>query len=316
MGRGRLQVIVRRSLQRAGVDFDTLTSLFGHAAREAVPACLISDTTDDRVTRQATPQPMHCNANSSASSASHHPLRAATGTGHKRATPSGPGALLKAAASRASFFCSSLASAFYHLFVFLLLFVRHFLNSHLVSSLPSPRPQTALRSRSTDCLLWPTSPDGTRSSLLSSYPPRQSRSLAAVGRSCCWRVSFLFRAHRGGVKPGQSFSEGVCQQKAVMLSMKLAERISKKEKTARKIVIRSCAFSADNCRNRHRHQPHGRNPSVSAARCAIPRPPSAHANRGPGPAATLASNLPELAPERTQNQGSPMLGGAQWWQHG
>ncbi|KAL7897104.1 hypothetical protein HDV64DRAFT_50960 [Trichoderma sp. TUCIM 5745] len=115
---------------------------------------------------------MHCNANSSASSASHHPLRAATGTGHKRATPSGPGALLKAAASRASFFCSSLASAFYHLFVFLLLFVRHFLNSHLVSSLPSPRPQTALRSRSTDCLLWPTSPDGTRSSLLSSYPPR------------------------------------------------------------------------------------------------------------------------------------------------
>lgn len=123
-------------------------------------------------------------------------------------------------------------------FVVSLLF-RHFLNSHPISSLPSrPRPQTALRSRPTDCLLWPTSPDGTRSSLLSSYPPRQSRSLAAVGRSCCWRVSFLFRAHRGGVESGQSLSERVCQQKAAMLSRILPERISKKEKTARRTVIR------------------------------------------------------------------------------
>lgn len=227
--------IVRRSLRRAGVDFDTLTSLFGHAAREAVLACLIADTTDDRVTRQATPQPMHCNANSSASSSSHHTLFVQR---QEQATSERLPLALEHYSKRQHlephFFCFSLASSFYHLFVFLLLFsllFRHFLNSHLISSLPSrPRPQTALRSRPTDCLLWPTSPDGTRSSLLSSYPPRQSRSLAAVGRSCCWRVSFLFRAHRGGVESGQSLSERVCQQEAVMLSMKLAERISKKRK--------------------------------------------------------------------------------------
>lgn len=102
-------VVVRRSLQRAGVECDTLTSLFCNAACEAVLACLISDTTGDRVTRQqATHTPSQCTVTQAAAHHAHHttPFSCSDrNRPHEQATLAGPGALLKTAASRASLAC-------------------------------------------------------------------------------------------------------------------------------------------------------------------------------------------------------------------
>ncbi|KAH8124914.1 hypothetical protein LI328DRAFT_133573 [Trichoderma asperelloides] len=111
---------------------------------------------------------MHCNANSGASSSSHHTLfiqRQEQATG--QATLAGPGALLKTAASRASLCCLLwpliFPSSRHPLIVFILFRHFHQFPSHPFSRGPAPRQRYSVWPTAS-LLLRPTSPDGTRSS--------------------------------------------------------------------------------------------------------------------------------------------------------
>lgn len=159
---------------------------------------------------------MHCNANSSASSASHHTLfmqRQEQATSERLWLALGH--YSKRQHLEPHFSAVFDLFFFYYISVFVLLF----LSSPGISSIPisshpflrGPAPRQRYSSRPTSLLLWPTSPDGTRSSLLSSYPPRQSRSL------CRWPIVVLACVLPLPCSPRRSrvkaVAQGVCQQK-------------------------------------------------------------------------------------------------------
>lgn len=225
---------MRRSLARAGVEFDTLTSRFPNATCEAVLARLRSNTAADSQSyatgKPHTPRPMHCNASSSASS-SYHTLfiqRQEQATG--QATLASPGALLKTAASRASLLgllWPLLFPSFRLPFIVFILF-RHFhqFPSHPFCRGPAPRQRYSFWPTAS-LLLRPTSPDGTRSSSAVAVSTVSLAPPLPLADRIVWRVSFLFRAHRGGVESRQSLSVFASKD---MLSIELPEESRKKER--------------------------------------------------------------------------------------
>lgn len=210
--------VVRRSLRRAGVELDTLTSLFGHAASEAVLACLISDTTDDRVTRQPATHPSQCTATQTAALHQHHTTPSSCSDRNRpQASDSGWPWSITQNGSISSLVC--LPSLISSVSIFSSSFccfspLPAFPQSPSHPFLRGPAPRQRYSSRPTASLLWPTSPDGTRSSLLSSYPPRQSRSL------CRWPIVLLACVLPLPCSPRRSrvkaVAHWVCQQKALM----------------------------------------------------------------------------------------------------
>jgi hypothetical protein len=141
--------VVRRSLRRAGVVFDTLTSLFRKTACEAVPACLISDTTDDRVARQqATPQ--QCTATQTAALHQHHTTPSScSGRNRPQASDSGwPWGITQNGSISSLTFLLSLISSFFTIFpssfcCFSPLPAFPQFPSHLIPSFAAPPPDSA-----------------------------------------------------------------------------------------------------------------------------------------------------------------------------
>lgn len=176
----------------------------------------------------------NCNANSSASSASHHTLfvqRQEQATGERLPPALGHYSKRQHLEPRFSAFFDLF---FCHLLALLLLF----LSASGISSIPilshpflrGPAPRQRYSSRPTASLPGPL-PQTAHDPLCCLRIHRVRLALFAVGRSCCWRVSFLFRAHRGGVESRQSLRE--CQQKTLLLLRELPERISKKRKNSK-----------------------------------------------------------------------------------
>lgn len=160
---------------------------------------------------------MHCNANSSASSASHHTLfmqRQEQATSERLWLALGHYSkrqhlephfsvvfdLFFFTIFPSSFCCFSPLPAFPQF------------PSHLIPSFAAPPPDSATAPGPPVSSSGPL-PQTAHDPLCCLRIHRVSLALFAVGRLYCWRVSFLFRAHRGGVESRQSLRESVSKKR-------------------------------------------------------------------------------------------------------
>lgn len=173
---------------------------------------------------------MHCNANSSASSSSHHTLfmqRQEQATSERLSLALEHYSKWQHLEPHFSAFCDLFLLPFSRPpFVVSLLF-RHFLNSHPIPSFAAPPPDSATL-------------QAHRSPPLAHFPRRHTIlsavfvSTASVSLPLCrWPIVLLACVLPLPCSPRRSrvkaVAQGVCQQKAVKLSMELSERSSRKK---------------------------------------------------------------------------------------